>query len=75
MVHLLIARSHLHEAVMHVVVVRALGLVDRQLLVVHLRTGIAMLSSDTVCSAGMSTQHDLEGIYAGTSNIHTSSNL
>ncbi len=45
MVHLLIARSHLHEAVMHVVVVRALGLVDRQLLVVHLRTGHAMLFS------------------------------
>ena len=36
--HLLIARSHLHEAVVHIVVVRALGLVDRQLLVVHLHT-------------------------------------
>ena len=46
MVHLLITRSHLHKAVMHVVVVGALGLVDRQLLVVHLRTGDAMLFSD-----------------------------
>ena len=45
MVHLLVARSHLHEAIMHVVVIGALWLVDRKLLVVHLRGGNATLFS------------------------------